>query len=214
MAHALSTDNGSSSKFDRIVADLHETGFSICDGFVSPLQVSNMALEAKKQYKKGAFRHARVGRGASMQLRPEIRNDRVLWLDSEKPGAALLPYFLDLETLRKEINRNLYMGLFEFEGHFALYPPGASYDIHFDRFIGTMERVVTCILYLNDNWQPDEGGALKVYEGTEPSNLPLPMEVIPQGGRLVTFISELFPHEVLPARRDRLSLTGWFRIRS
>ena len=146
MIQTLSTDNGSSNKFERIVSELADTGFSTCDNFVSPLLVSSMAFEARRRHKQGDFRHARVGNGASMQLRPEIRNDRVLWLDSDKPGATQLPYFLDLETLRREINRNLYLGLFEFEGHFALYPPGASYDIHFDRFIGTMERVVTCIL--------------------------------------------------------------------
>lgn len=214
MAVLLSADSGSPNKFDRIVADLAKTGFSICDDFVSPLLASNMAHEARSRNSEGEFRHARIGRGTSMQLRPEIRNDRVLWVDCEKPGAILLPYFLDLETLRKEINRSLFLGLFEFEGHFALYPPGAFYDIHYDRFIGSMERVVTCILYLNDNWQPEDGGALKIYEGTEPSDLPLPLEVLPRAGRLVTFISKLFPHEVLPASRDRLSLTGWFRVRT
>jgi len=214
MVQTLPAGNGSFSKFDRIIADLTDTGFSICDNFISPLLVSNMALEARTLHKRGAFRHARVGKGASMQLRPEIRNDRVLWLDPENPTAVQRPYFLDLETLRKEINRNLYLGLFELEGHFALYPPGASYAIHLDRFIGSMERVVTCILYLNNSWQNEDGGELKVYEGNEPSTLPLPLQVLPHGGRLVCFISELFPHEVLPARRDRLSLTGWFRIRS
>ncbi len=76
-----------------------------------------------------------------------------------------------------------------------------------------MERVVSCILYLNQDWQPEDGGALKIYAGNELSTLPLPMQVLPQGGRLVTFISDRFPHEVLPATRDRMSLTGWFRVR-
>lgn len=214
MIQTVTTDNGSSNKFDRIVSDLIETGLSICDDFLSPLLVASISREAHELYNEGAFRHARVGRGASMQLRPEIRNDRVLWLESEKPTAVQLPYLLDLETLRREINRNLYLGLFEFEGHFALYPPGASYDIHYDRFIGSMQRVVTCILYLNQEWQEEDGGALKIYEGNNTSDLPLPMQILPLGGRLVTFISERFPHEVLPSRRDRLSLTGWFRIRS
>lgn len=213
MAQTLYTDDGSSNKFDRIVADLAETGLSICDHFVSPLLVSAIAQEARELWEAGAFRHARVGRGPSLQLRPEVRNDRIHWLESENPTAVQLPYFLDLETLRQYINRHLYLGLFEYEGHFALYPPGACYDTHYDRFIGAMERVVTCILYLNHDWQDDDGGALEIYPGQQPSTLPLPMQVLPKGGRLVTFISEQFPHAVLPASRDRLSLTGWFRIR-
>ena len=214
MIQTVTTDSGSRSKFDRIIEELAENGLSVYDDFITPLQCSAMASEARRVHRTGAFRHARVGNGASMQLRPEIRNDRVYWLDSDKPGAAQIPYFLDLETLRQEINRNLYLGLFEFEGHFALYPPGASYDIHYDRFIGTLERVVTCILYLNHAWQPDDGGELVIYEGNDPSTLPLPMQIQPLAGRLVCFMSEQFPHEVRSARRDRLSLTGWFRVRS
>ncbi|MDQ6997923.1 MAG: 2OG-Fe(II) oxygenase [Mariprofundus sp.] len=53
-----------------------------------------------------------------------------------------------------------------------------------------------------------------MHPGVETSSPSLPMQVMPQAGRLVTFISEQFPHEVLPASRDRLSLTGWFRIRT
>ncbi|PJA32218.1 MAG: 2OG-Fe(II) oxygenase [Zetaproteobacteria bacterium CG_4_9_14_3_um_filter_53_7] len=214
MVQTLTTDNGSSNKFDRIVSDLAETGLSICDDFISPLLVSSLALEIRELWQEGEFRHARVGKGASLQLRPEIRNDRIHWLDTENPSSVQQPYFLELETLRNYINRALFMGLFEFEGHFTLYPPGASYDVHYDRFIGSLERVVTCILYLNHDWQNEDGGALKIHAGSEPTTLPLPMQVLPQGGRLVTFISDRFPHEVLPANRDRMSLTGWFRVRS
>jgi SM-20-related protein len=35
----------------------------------------------------------------------------------------------------------------------------------------------------------------------------------PTGGCLVVFLSGEVPHEVLPATRERLSLTGWFRRR-
>jgi SM-20-related protein len=34
--------------------------------------------------------------------------------------------------------------------------------------------------------------------------------VLPEGGTLVCFLSDRFHHEVLPARRERLSVTGWF----
>jgi len=213
MANAISTGNGPINKFDRIVAELCETGLSIHDNFLSPLLISTMAHEARSLFSDGAFRHARIGRGTSLQLRPDIRNDQILWLDPSQPSTVQRPYFLDLETLRQYINRSLYLGLFEYEGHFALYPPGARYGIHYDRFIGATERVVTCILYLNDDWKPEHGGALRIHAGHEPCTLPLPMDITPQAGRLVTFISDRFPHEVLEAGRDRLSLTGWFRLR-
>jgi SM-20-related protein len=34
-------------------------------------------------------------------------------------------------------------------------------------------------------------------------------DVLPVAGRLVCFRSDLLEHEVLPATRERLSLTGW-----
>ena len=36
---------------------------------------------------------------------------------------------------------------------------------------------------------------------------------LPSAGTLVLSISAELPHEVLPATRERLSLTGWFRRR-
>lgn len=36
--------------------------------------------------------------------------------------------------------------------------------------------------------------------------------VQPKGGRLVVFLSEQFPHEVLTSHVDRFSIAGWFRI--
>jgi SM-20-related protein len=38
------------------------------------------------------------------------------------------------------------------------------------------------------------------------------VKVVPLMGTLVTFLSEEFPHEVLPAARDRYSIAGWFRV--
>lgn len=59
------------------------------------------------------------------------------------------------------------------------------------------------ICYLNENWREDEGGQLRVYfpAGTK--------DFFPTAGRLVCFRSDLLEHEVLPATRERLSLTGW-----
>jgi SM-20-related protein len=37
-------------------------------------------------------------------------------------------------------------------------------------------------------------------------------KVTPLMGTLVLFLSEDFPHEVLPATRDRYAIAGWYRI--
>jgi len=35
-------------------------------------------------------------------------------------------------------------------------------------------------------------------------------DLLPEGGSLVVFLSAGFEHEVLPATRERMSITGWF----
>ena len=83
---------------------------------------------------------------------------------------------------------------------------------------------MTFILYLNENWQAEQGGQLRLYtdataenEGNVEGDLQQGrqdyVDIEPQGGTLVLFLSERFYHEVLPATRERLSLTGWLRRR-
>lgn len=94
-----------------------------------------------------------------------------------------------------------------------MYPPGAFYKAHLDRHRETMDRVVTVILYLNEDWTPGDGGELKLWttpglrEGQK-------VTLEPRLGTLVIFLVGDHWHEVLPARRERKSLTGWFRVRN
>jgi len=52
---------------------------------------------------------------------------------------------------------------------------------------------------------------LRIY--TDPDDPQYGEDILPLGGTLVTFLSARFLHEVLPARRSRMSITGWFRTR-
>ena len=117
-----------------------------------------------------------------------------------------------IEALRSTLNRELLLGLFEYEGHLALYPPGARYHKHLDQFLDIGTRTVSCVLYLNRDWQAADGGQLRIY--TDPDDPGYYEEVLPQGGTLVTFLSARYLHEVMPATRERMSLTGWLKRRS
>jgi SM-20-related protein len=165
-----------------------------------------LAMEARLIHAQGGFRHAGIGRGESFRIRPEIRNDRVHWIDPLQASDLQLAWLQRVELLRQDINRELKLGLFGFETHFALYPEGSFYLRHLDRFADAAYRRVTCILYLNDDWQPDDGGQLRIYLPNGSSHV----DILPQGGTTVFFLSGEFEHEVLPARRERLSLTGWY----
>jgi SM-20-related protein len=153
------------------------------------------------------LRPARIGRGANERIAPEVRGDFIAWL-SEPDLDAEQVLLARLENLRVDLNRGLMAGLEDFQGHFAVYPVGAAYARHIDRLVGTDVRAISVALYLNESWTPEDGGILRIHAGAAG-----PHDVLPVGGRLVAFLSDRFEHEVLPARRERLSFTGWFRRR-
>ncbi len=203
--------DGTADPVGPIAAALAGPGWCVAEAFLSPAETGTLAAECQALWEEGGFRHARIGVGANLRLRPEIRSDRVHWIDPAAPAPALRPYLERIERLRLALNESLWLGLFEFEGFFAVYPPGSFYARHMDNFEGARHRLVTCVLYLNGDWAPGDGGELRLYtDGEDPTRR---VDIEPRGGTLAAFLSERFPHEVLPARRDRLSLTGWLRLR-
>ena len=133
-----------------------------------------------------------------------------MWLEDESLTGGQRVYLERLEEVRAGLNRNLFLGLMDFEGHFAVYPEGGFYKAHLDRHRGSLERVVTVILYLNADWQPGDGGELKIW--TQPGDKEGAFELVePRMGTLVCFLAGDHWHEVLPAMKTRASITGWFR---
>lgn len=195
----------------RIAAELATVGWSVCPDFLPPAQIRALADELRRRFAQGDFHAAGVGSGARQQLQPALRGDHVQWLEETAQTAAQAAYFAALETLRQTLNRELFLGLFNFEGHLARYAPGSFYTRHLDQFQGVARRKVSVILYLNDDWHAQDGGQLRMYlDDTEDSGH---IDILPQGGTLVCFLSDRFHHEVLPAKRQRLSVTGWFCVR-
>lgn len=194
-----------------IATDLAEVGWSCCPQFLPAANVAALADELQSRWEEGAFRAAGVGVGPELQVRPEIRRDHVHWLEETPQTAAEQPYFTALEALRKAINQRLYLGLLGIEGHMTLYPPGSFYRKHLDQFQAVAHRRVSTILYLNQAWQTEYGGQLRLY--LDDSDSGEYRDVIPLGGTLVSFFSDRFYHEVLPTQRERMSITSWFKGR-
>ncbi|SFV11243.1 2OG-Fe(II) oxygenase [Pseudoduganella namucuonensis] len=188
--------------------DLATHGWSRQNHFLPRELTLALAAECRVLAAGGALGFAAVGRGTGQTLRPEIRGDRTLWLEAGQSDACDL-YRRIMETLRLALNRAFFLGLDDYESHFALYAPGASYSRHLDRFRDDDLRIVSAVIYLNPDWLPGQGGALRLHPPGEPAR-----DVVPLGSRLVLFMSAEMPHEVLPATRERLSLAGWFRRRA
>ena len=149
-----------------------------------------------------------MGSGHAPLLQPDIRGDHIQWLEAGRSG-AVGHYLASMEALRQQLNRELFLGLDEYESHFALYAPGAFYRAHLDRFRDDDKRTVSVVIYLNADWLPEHGGALRLHPEGESS-----IDILPEAGRMALFLSGEMLHEVLPTARERLSIAGWFRRRA
>lgn len=198
---------GRSPRVGDVARELAADGLSVTPGFVRPDEVRRLRGAAQRLDALGAMRPAGIGRTNGRVQRADVRSDRIYWLEPDVRG-ALRRWTQRLERLRLDINRRTFAGLYEWEGHTAIYGPGAGYARHLDRFRDHPGRVVSTILYLNDGWLPGHGGELRVWLADDTF-----VDIPPLGGTLVTFWSAELEHAVLPTNVDRWTVTGWFRTR-
>ncbi|BFM48536.1 2OG-Fe(II) oxygenase [Marinomonas sp. THO17] len=193
--------------FTDILTDLQRQGWSVQDNvfsseFIQALMAEAQGIESTNMLQAG------IGRQQDHQLSLNARRDTIQWIDGDRP---IRRDFLNaMEALRLALNRRLFLGLFDYEAHFARYEAGAFYEKHVDAFHGRSNRVLSTVLYLNQDWQQQDGGELVLYDERDSEH-----ELgrfLPQQGRLAIFLSEAFPHQVLPAKRTRHSIAGWFRV--
>lgn len=195
-----------------VLAVLPEPGWAVLPAALPSGLADALRTELRAQDAECAFHAAGVGRGAGHQVRTAVRGDRIAWLRADWPAASV--YLSLMDDLRQALNQACFLGLAEYEAHYARYDAGSFYRRHVDRHAGDPadgrgQRVISTVCYLNEpDWPVDAGGELMLYpaEGE-------PVCVCPEAGTLVIFRSETLPHEVLPASRERLSIAGWMRTR-
>ncbi|EPR69266.1 2OG-Fe(II) oxygenase [Cyclobacterium qasimii] len=198
---------------DKVVQDLYDKGWSVVDNYISEDFRTDMLREQKELLMHGQFRLAGIGSGETFAIKPEIRSDKVLWMDENLLTPIQEVYWDKMDRLKSAINRRCFLGLKSYEAHFAMYPQGSFYSRHLDQFQTVQYRIVSVILYLNDTWEESDGGELRMYF-TRPDGIEEYQDFLPVGGRLVVFLSGEIPHEVLPTAKERISITGWMKDRN
>ncbi|MEZ9260404.1 2OG-Fe(II) oxygenase [Vibrio splendidus] len=187
---------------NQLIDALSTQGYFVCDDFLTHEEVVALRDCIPENWKK-----ARIGRNDDVAREATIRSDKIQWVRRDMGEPASL--FLDkMEQIRLEANQAFFLGLFEYEAHFAKYEKGDFYQKHLDCFKGNENRRLTTVFYMNDEWSEEDAGELVVYDLKDNHIATIP----PKGGRLLVFLSEQFPHEVLPTNTERFSIAGWFRI--
>lgn len=191
---------------ETIAAQLEKVGYIVLD---KPLPEDFSALLFARCHEDDPerFHAARIGRGTSLKQIDAVRGDVISWLDDT--DCTDRAYLTWMEKLRVGLNATLYLGLFDYEAHYAIYGAGAGYAKHSDVLHGTRNRILSTVYYLNEDWQARDGGELVLFE---PAGDAIITTIKPTFGKMIIFLSESFPHEVLLSHHNRRSIAGWFRI--
>ena len=195
-----------------IAEQLEKVGYIVLD---KPLLASLSTLllarcQEDKYLQDGLqrFHAAQIGRGAAKQQIDAIRSDVISWLDDT--DSTDHAYLVWMESLRRGLNAALYLGLFDYECHYAIYGAGGGYARHSDVLSGKRNRILSTVFYLNEDWQARDGGELVLFTATGSAVI---ATITPTFGKMIIFLSESFPHQVLAAQNQRRSIAGWFRVR-
>lgn len=181
--------------------ELAAQNYVVIDDFID----NNLYKEIKNFLLKkiDAFDQAGIGALNQNTIKKTIRGDKTYWLNKER-DFELKEFWELLAETKSTLNRYCYLSLSGDEFHLAHYPSGGFYARHLDQFDGRSNRMISMIIYLNENWEPGNGGQLEILDKNRELQL-----VDPIARRCVLFKSDQVPHAVLKSFKDRYSLTGW-----
>jgi SM-20-related protein len=191
------------NQIDAIADGLADKGYAIIDHFLSEPEAAN--IRNLDDFKNALlhFKKAGIGKNVDKQINEGVRGDYIQWIEKETAAEAIKVYLNRLEQLVTYINRALFLSLKGYEVHKTVYPAGTFYKRHLDQFKKDDHRKLSIICYLNEDWKAEQGGQLRMYLPEKE------LDVFPTAGKLVCFRSDQIEHEVLPANRERMSITGW-----
>lgn len=193
----------SHEQWSKWMDDLVANDYLVVDNFISDQFYQRVQRYFQDLLDESEFSKAAIGSSKDRQIESSIRGDFIYWLDQEKDSEVSELFDLFDEVVR-QLKQQLFLSISDYEFHFALYPPNTRYEKHVDQFHGRKNRVISMLIYLNENWQSGDGGELKLYESGGREVL-----IEPIAKRLVMFKSDTVEHEVMLTNTNRRSLTGW-----
>lgn len=190
--------------FENLISGLMDEQFGTVQHFISPEMEAALRAQLLAYYEVGEMSPAGVGQHTNYARNEKVRGDVIKWL--EKGNSTAETAFLEhVESFVNYLNLTCFTGINEYEFHFAHYEEGSFYKRHRDQFKTDQGRKFSLVIYLNDDWKPEDEGQLVIYL----DNREVP--VLPEGGRATFFRSDAIDHEVRPTRRPRLSIAGWLK---
>ncbi|KAL1260468.1 hypothetical protein QQF64_008295 [Cirrhinus molitorella] len=195
-----------------IVPCMKYYGICVKDSFLGDCLGSKVLEEVETLNHSGKFRGGQLVSQKNIPSK-NIRGDQIAWVEGNEPGCeniGRLMAHVDEAIMRSAANGQL--GNYVINGRtkamVACYPGnGTGYVRHVDNPNGD-GRCITCIYYLNKNWDAKvHGGLLQIF----PESRNVVANIEPSFDRLLIFWSDRRnPHEVKPAFATRYAITVWY----
>nr|DBA20832.1 TPA: hypothetical protein GDO54_017575 [Pyxicephalus adspersus] len=188
------------------------TYYGICvrDHFLGDALGSRILDEVELLNNSGKFRDGQL---VSQRTIPSknIRGDQIAWVEGKEPGCeniGILMSRIDEVIMHCSGKLGNYIINGRTKAMVACYPGnGMGYVRHVDN-PNRDGRCLTCIYYLNQNWDTKvHGGLLQIF----PEGRSVVANIEPLFDRLLIFWSDRRnPHEVKPAYAMRYAITVWY----
>ncbi len=173
--------------------------------FLNKLLSAQLKENLLELYSNEQLRSAGVGNKELLQHDKLVRSDKIYWLDRKHENIHENTFFDLMDVFVRFLNETCYTNITGYEFHYALYEKGSFYKKHLDQFRNNSSRAYSMIMYLNNNWQAEDGGELCIHHA---DSLQL---ITPLNGKCVFFKSSELEHEVLLTHQPRMSITGWLK---
>ncbi|XP_069842865.1 prolyl hydroxylase EGLN2 [Dendropsophus ebraccatus] len=195
---------------DYIVPCMMYYGICVKDHFLGQSLGSRVLDEVELLNRSGKFRDGQL---VSQRTIPSknIRGDQIAWVEGKEPGCENIGALMSrIDEVIMHCSEKL--GSYSINGRtkamVACYPGnGMGYVRHVDN-PNRDGRCLTCIYYLNQNWDTKvHGGLLQIF----PEGRSVVANIEPLFDRLLIFWSDRRnPHEVKPAYAMRYAITVWY----
>jgi SM-20-related protein len=191
--------------FDMLINSYLDNQIGIDTGFISAKLSAGLKQNILQLQKDGRMKAAGIGNDQLQHEHQQIRTDKIYWLDKDHENIYEQEFLEQVDELVDYLNSTCYTGINGYEFHYAVYEEGSFYRRHRDQFKNDSNRKYSLISYLNNNWLETDGGQLVVYQNDSTQT------ILPCSETAVFFESGEMEHEVTPANRSRMSISGWLK---
>ena len=192
--------------FEVLIDSYMENKVGIAEHFLTPPLAADLKSNLIALFEGQHFHAAGIGNDQVQSYDQLIRKDQIYWLDRSHKDAHENAFFDQMDLFVQLLNETCYTGITGYEFHYARYDVGSFYKKHLDQFKGNKSRAFSMIMYLNDDWQPADGGELSIHHQDHVQT------IAPTNGKCVFFKSDELVHEVLCTHAVRMSITGWLKV--